>query len=404
MEYDRSPGSKRKYGSLDVQELEESPSVTRRRRAASAGESLGNETRLNGDTKHRSKSVSIEEQIPSTSNASPKSILKNRPKKIELPAALKRGADRDSPKDSECCHPFVDKLKTIADKNILKSPRAMKKLLRPSPKNSKKHADPLQEIVTLDESPSAERRKRETEKIFEKCSPKRKDSKKFKDHIYESIEDLPNKSLTESVSEKELNAIAKSLSEAEDIGRVTDDLIARDSLTRSLDQYLKEELMSAEDQAMIDSKNEILQDILKRIADENQAQAPLSKMDSEEEEKAKLVKQMPIPEKDEEMENLDGDKCLVIDITETVEEEIVDFIVMPDEDQDIGELSEKGEVFDSGKGEEEKKKVSQDKESLSDSGEKDELLDAKSRRSKFRSVEKIFKNAHESVFISSFIT
>ncbi|XP_026475838.1 uncharacterized protein LOC113381060 [Ctenocephalides felis] len=226
--------------------------------------------------------------------------------------------------------------------------------------------------------------KRETEKIFEKCSPKRKDSKKFKDHIYESIEDLPNKSLTESVSEKELNAIAKSLSEAEDIGRVTDDLIARDSLTRSLDQYLKEELMSAEDQAMIDSKNEILQDILKRIADENQAQAPLSKMDSEEEEKAKLVKQMPIPEKDEEMENLDGDKCLVIDITETVEEEIVDFIVMPDEDQDIGELSEKGEVFDSGKGEEEKKKVSQDKESLSDSGEKDELLDAKSRRSKFR--------------------
>lgn len=121
-------------------------------------------------------------------NVSPKSILKRKHTE-EQPQVAQVGTD-ESPRNSKCCHPLVEKIKHIADKTLHKQPK--------KDAHSKQKRNDMQEIILLDCSPGTERRERkkavELEKELEHHQEKsisfvmqNDEIIKSKEHVYEDM-------------------------------------------------------------------------------------------------------------------------------------------------------------------------------------------------------------------------
>ncbi|KAJ6634093.1 hypothetical protein Bhyg_17655, partial [Pseudolycoriella hygida] len=123
-------------------------------------------------------------------------VLPNKKLDIQKANQSSSGTQLNSPTHTACCHPLVEKLKTMADKQLHKAKRTIRKhplqdgeqvelkepqqilKLKESPKAERKEfasyvvkqdSDDVLEIVNLDESPSETRRHREEERSTIVC-------------------------------------------------------------------------------------------------------------------------------------------------------------------------------------------------------------------------------------------
>lgn len=121
-------------------------------------------------------------------NVSPKSILKRKHAEDKPPVA-QTNID-ESPRNSKCCHPLVEKIKHIADKTMHKQPK--------KDAVSKQKRKDMQEIIALDCSPGTERRERKKAAELEKESESQPEKSisfvmqndepiRNKEHVYEDM-------------------------------------------------------------------------------------------------------------------------------------------------------------------------------------------------------------------------
>lgn len=216
---DASPGSSRKLGEGE-EDVAHVPNFSKEISLDSEEDLLGKPAPVGTP---RSATPDLPPKEPKVT-LSPKGILKRKhPPKPKVPA-------EDSPRNSKCCHPFVEKIKLIADKTLHKTEKML-------PKKEKKKVFPFsdeQEIIPLDCSPGTERRERQklaeqgnndtpspTEvkislvmqpgdvgPIVSENSPEIYDldsspsSRRRKEHIYEDID--KNDPINDNFSEKEI--------------------------------------------------------------------------------------------------------------------------------------------------------------------------------------------------------
>lgn len=119
------------------------------------------------DTKHDERPEAVDstkEASESKATAYIKGILKRaHPKKFEFSkseVSEQPDTSADSPPKAKCCHPFVDKLKTMADKQLTKAAHLQKKVIkRVHLRGDEKIVlEEPQEILRLKESPKADRK------------------------------------------------------------------------------------------------------------------------------------------------------------------------------------------------------------------------------------------------------
>lgn len=219
---DASPGSSRKLGEGE-EDVAHVPNFSKEI-------SLDSEEDLLGKPAPAGTPRSVTPDLPPKEpriSLSPKGILKRKhPPKPKVPA-------EDSPRNSKCCHPFVEKIKLIADKTLHKTEKILPKK-DASHKKKIIHLSDEQEIIPLECSPGTERRERqklseqgnnespsptevkislvmqpgEVGPVVSENSPEIYDldsspsSRRRKEHIYEDID--KNDPINDNFSEKEI--------------------------------------------------------------------------------------------------------------------------------------------------------------------------------------------------------
>lgn len=183
----------------------------------------------------------------------------------------------NSPTATACCHPFVEKLKTMADKQLHKAKHAIKKQrddepqpilkLKESPKADRKEiasyvvkqdSDDVLEIMDLDESPSEVRRNRDDERSTIVCPdeiielPIARDNVKDDDKDAESIEptateileaelkSTPPAKSPRKLKEHVYEEIEQKLDEPPENDPAIDEFISRLSLLKEDEQIARE--------------------------------------------------------------------------------------------------------------------------------------------------------------------
>lgn len=135
---------------IQEEQLDDEPSVE----TAAASSAIASTSESKDDTTETNRAAAVI-----------KSILKRaHPKKIEAvkPEVATEPTADISPKKTKCCHPFVDKLKTMADKQLNKVSAQHKRFIKKIPLSADEKLvfppEEKQEILKLKESPKAERK------------------------------------------------------------------------------------------------------------------------------------------------------------------------------------------------------------------------------------------------------